>query len=99
MLYFVILCYTNTARRQRARCVLVGVSENTVAQEGSKKLTVWCHGKGTDHPSGPSTAVPPGAPGGLVLGDLPGPATPPKFGESVANVVHVPVGAHPPYLC
>ena len=45
--------------------------------------------------SGPSTAVPPGATGGLVLGDLPGPATAPEFGESVDNVVHDPVGAQP----
>ena len=46
-------------------------------------------------PSGPSIAVPLGAAGGLVLGDLPGPATLPEFGESVANVVHVPAGAQP----
>ena len=40
--------------------------------------------------SGPTTAVPPsGAAGGLLLGDLPGPAAPPEFGEST------PVGAQP----
>ena len=42
-------------------------------------------------PLGPSTAVP----GGLVPGDLPGPAAPPEFGESVADVAHVPDGAQP----
>ena len=46
-------------------------------------------------PLGPSTTVPPGSTGGLVLGDQPGPAAPPEFGESVANVVHVPAGAQP----